>query len=103
MATREQIARALGYPKGMSYADFDDSLPSTEKVRRHYPAGWYGDRMAKARASRLAREARLRALRLARVLQIRWPRMSANDPKLTYCVIPLPRSVTPRLRLSRRR
>ena len=65
MTTREQVARALGYPKGMGPEQFDsDHLPSSEQVRRSHSPGWYDARLARARASRKEREAMLARLRL---------------------------------------
>ena len=58
-----KAAKALGYPRdklGNLYGPekFDsDHLPSSEQVRRSHSPGWVENRLAKARASRLKREA----------------------------------------------
>ena len=68
MVTQKQKRAALGYPKNalgrtLGPEDFDsDYIASSEQVRRSHSPGWYENRLAKARKSRLAREARMALL-----------------------------------------
>ena len=87
MATREQIAKALGYPKdrlGNIYGPqhFDsDYLPSSEQVRRSHDPGWYEARMAKALASRLKRDAKLARLKRERDAMLALLPSLPTDPR----------------------
>ena len=67
MVTREQITRALGYPRDrlgtyMARSTLILTTCTSEQVRRSHDPGWYEARMAKARAWRLKREAQLALL-----------------------------------------